>query len=144
MITTRQIELIEKSWDFVIMNTDEAGMLFYSRLFYMDPSLRILFKEDLAVQAKKLVSMITFIVHKLRRIDDVIHEIHSLGDRHKNYQVRKEHFQTVGEALLWTLEKSLQHQWNEELKNAWITVYETLSSTMMHGYGKNETKILEK
>ena len=119
-------------------------MLFYSRLFYLNPSLRILFKDDLTIQSEKLVAMITFIVHKLNRLEEVILEIHALGDRHKNYQVRKEHFQTVGEALLWTLEKNLQNQWNEELKNAWITVYETISSTMMQGYEKNDTKILEK
>jgi hemoglobin-like flavoprotein len=139
MITKRQIELIEKSWDFVITNTDEAGMIFYSRLFYLDPSLRSLFKEDLTVQSEKLVAMITFIVHKLRRIDDVMDEIRSLGQRHTNYNVKKEHFQTVGQALLWMLEKNLHNRWNEELKNAWKAVYDVLATTMMRGFEHNAT-----
>jgi hemoglobin-like flavoprotein len=44
--------------------------------------------------------------------------------------VTPEHYTTVANALLWTLEKALSDQWTEEMKNAWIAVYTLLSETM--------------
>jgi hypothetical protein len=66
-MTVKQIELVESSWDYIIMNTEEAGMLFYNRLFEIDPSLRHLFKENIQIQSQKLVSMITFVVQRRKR-----------------------------------------------------------------------------
>jgi nitric oxide dioxygenase len=135
-MTPKQIKLIEDSWDFVIINTTEAGMIFYSRLFQLDPSLRPLFKDSIDAQSKKLVSMITFIVHKLNKLDEVTKDIKALGQRHGNYKVKPEYYKTVGEALLWTLERSLGEQWNDELKEAWVTVYGVLSKTMIEASSK--------
>ena len=32
-MTSKQIELIDNSWDFVILNTQKAGLIFYIKLF---------------------------------------------------------------------------------------------------------------
>jgi len=130
-LTARQIELVENSWDFVILNTKEAGEIFYGRLFTLDPSLRPLFKGDIQAQAERLIAMISFAVHKLNTISEIVADVKSLGVRHKNYNVKPEHYSTVAEALLWTLEKGLGSQWTDETKTAWITVYTILSKTMI-------------
>ena len=54
----------------------------------------------------------------------------ALGERHVGYQVKDEHYATVGAALLWTLEQGLGEGWNDELASAWTTVYTVLSTTM--------------
>ncbi len=131
MMTHRQIELIESSWDFVILNTQETGKIFYDRLFELDPSLRQLFKGDLDSQSRKLVALITLVVHKLHNLHEVENDVKALGQRHANYKVAPEHYATVGIALLWTLEKALGAAWTEELKEAWIDVYTILSNTMI-------------
>jgi len=130
-MTTKQIELVENSWDFVLMNTTEAGIIFYNRLFEIDPSLRNLFKGDIKSQSQKLISLITFAVHKLNSLDEILTDVKALGMRHNKYNVKEEHYATVAQALLWTLEKGLGNQWNEELKNAWVTLYTVLSKTMI-------------
>jgi hemoglobin-like flavoprotein len=130
-MTPKQIELVENSWDLVLLKAKDAGMIFYSRLFAVAPELRPLFKESPEVQAQKLVSLITFAVHKLNTISEIENDVKSLGKRHKNYNVRPEHYAVVAEALLWTLEKTLKERWNEEMKEAWVTVYTLLSSTMI-------------
>ena len=130
-MTTRQIELVEDSWDFAITNTEGAGMIFYSRLFEIAPELRPLFKESPEAQAQKLVSLITFAVTKLNSIGEIVDDVRSLGKRHKKYNVKAEHYAIVAEALLWTLEKALQGRWNEEMKEAWVAVYTVLSTTMI-------------
>lgn len=129
-MTSRQIELIENSWDFVITNTEEAGHLFYERLFEESPHLRPLFKGDIREQERKLISLITFAVSKLNNIDEIIKDVEALGARHRNYGVKNEHYQNVASALLWTLEKGLGSSWNPELKQAWTDLYVALTGIM--------------
>jgi hemoglobin-like flavoprotein len=131
MLTSRQIELVENSWDYILLNSPETGAIFYKRLFSIDPGLRQLFKGDINIQSQKLVAMITFAVHKLNNLDEVISDVRTLGIRHKNNLVETAHYQTVASALLWTLEKALHHEWNEEVKDAWTAVYTALSVTMI-------------
>jgi hemoglobin-like flavoprotein len=40
------------------------------------------------------------------------------------------HYDTVGAALLWTLEKGLGNAFTSETKDAWIAVYGLLAGTM--------------
>jgi hemoglobin-like flavoprotein len=136
-MTPRQIELIENSWDFVILNTKETGQIFYTKLFELDSDLKQLFKTDINSQSQKLIALITFVVHKLNTLEEVSKDVKALGVRHKNYKVKEEHYATVAAALLWTLEKSLGNQWNDELKEAWTTVYTVLSSIMIEAQNAN-------
>jgi len=53
-----------------------------------------------------------------------------LGRQHVNYGVQEEHYDTVGAALLWTLEQGLQEEFTTEVKEAWTTVYGLLAQTM--------------
>jgi nitric oxide dioxygenase len=130
-LSDRQIELVEGSWELVMLETDEAGLIFYGELFEIDPGLRPLFKEDIKSQAHVFVSLITFVVHKLKNIDVIAEDVKALGVRHKSYHVRPEHYQVVGEALLITLEKILGRKWNLEIKQAWSAVYNSLSAIMI-------------
>ena len=130
-MTPKQIELVENSWDFIIANTTEAGLIFYNKLFELDPSLRELFKGDIKSQSQKLISLITFAVHKLNSLDEIMADVRALGVRHNKYRVKQEHYAIVAHALLWTLEKALGNQWTEDLKAAWVTLYTVLSKTMI-------------
>jgi hemoglobin-like flavoprotein len=97
----------------------------------MDPSLRQLFHTDIQKQAQKLFSMISYVVNRLDKIEEIIEEVKALGARHKNYHVQKEHYATVGQALIWTLEQGLGDKWNEDLKAAWLEAYTVLANTMI-------------
>jgi hemoglobin-like flavoprotein len=130
-MTEKQIELVESSWEYVLLNTNDAGAIFYDRLFSIDPSLKPLFKENIKVQSQKLISMITFVVHKLSNLQDVVKDVIALGKRHKNYKVKPEHYAIVAQALLWTLEKGAGEKWTNEHKEAWVAAYTILSQTMI-------------
>jgi hemoglobin-like flavoprotein len=56
--------------------------------------------------------------------------VQDLGRRHVGYGVTDEHYDTVGGALLWTLEKGLGSAFTPEMKDAWATVYGILASVM--------------
>jgi hemoglobin-like flavoprotein len=140
-MTKEQVNLVENSWDFIILNTSEAGNIFYGKLFELDPSLRNLFKGDMDSQSRKLVSLITFVVHKLNNLDEVINDVVALGKRHAGYNVKPDHYNTVAAALLWTLELALKDQWNDKMKEAWVEVYTVLSGTMVKAMAEREAEI---
>ncbi|HEY0651648.1 MAG TPA: globin family protein [Chryseosolibacter sp.] len=129
----QQIQLVKETWGFVIVKSDEAGQLFYSRLFEVAPGVRHLFKGDVKEQSRKLMSMVTYVIAKLDKLDTILAEIKSLAQRHNKYGARKEHYAVVGECLIYTLKTGLGDRWNAKTEAAWLAVYSILSNAMIEG-----------
>ena len=127
----RQIGLIKASWDKVVPIADKAAELFYSKLFELDPDVKKLFKTDLSVQGKKLMTMLDTVVRSLDNLEAVVPAIQASGRRHVDYGVKDEDYATVGEALIWTLATGLGDDFTDEVKQAWLEAYTILSSTMI-------------
>ena len=53
-----------------------------------------------------------------------------LGRRHAGYGVQDAHYDSVGAALLWTLEQGLGKSWNPDVAASWTEVYGVLSGIM--------------
>jgi nitric oxide dioxygenase len=135
-MTDWKILAIKNSWSYLLLDSEEAGALFYEKLFELDPSLRPLFKHSLADQSKKLVDMLTLMIANLQCMDEMKEEINALAKRHEQYGTRPEHYQTVGLALIQTLEIQLADQWSPELAEAWQEVYAIWTEAMT---GSNRT-----
>ncbi len=129
-MTPQQVTLIQTSWAAVLPIQDTAAGLFYQRLFVLDPSVRPMFKGDLAGQGKKLMQALGFIVNSLTRLDELVPVAQDMARRHVGYGVQAEHYDTVGTALLWTLEQGLGSAFTDETRDAWATAYGTLAGVM--------------
>ena len=129
-MSPEQVQLIRSSWDQVLPISATAAELFYGKLFELDPSIKPLFKGDMTEQGQKLMKMINTAVNGLDRLDAIVPAVQQLGVRHVAYGVRDEHYDTVGAALLWTLEAGLGDAFTDEVKDAWATVYGVLADTM--------------
>jgi hemoglobin-like flavoprotein len=128
---TIDIALVQRTWEQVTPIADTAAQLFYERLFELDPSLRAMFAHsDMTEQRKKLMQMITVAVRGLARIDELLPAVQALGRRHVNYGVTDAHYDTVGAALLWTLERGLGDAYTAEAQTAWTATYNTLAAVM--------------
>ncbi len=127
-----KILAVKTSWSYVMRDAEEAGTLFYRKLFQLDPSLRLLFKHDIDAQAGKLTDMVTYIISRLQHMDDIERVITALANRHVQYGVRPAHYQTVGQALLWTLETVLKGHWDDNTRTAWTEVYGLVATTMIN------------
>jgi hemoglobin-like flavoprotein len=130
MLTVAQKTLVQNSFATIAPIADDAAVLFYGRLFELDPSLKLMFRGDMAEQRKKLMQMLTAAVKGLDRLDQLVPVVEDLGRRHVAYGVADSHYDTVGEALLWTLEAGLGRAFTPEVKDAWATVYGLLATTM--------------
>jgi hemoglobin-like flavoprotein len=129
-MTPHQATLVQTTWEQVVPIADTAAALFYGKLFELDPALKPLFTSDIKEQGKKLMQMITVAVRGLGNLAALVPAVQELGRRHVGYGVKKEHYATVGAALLWTLEQGLGPAFTPEVREAWATVYGVLSTTM--------------
>ena len=133
IMTEHQIKLVKKSWlQFRRIKPALVADTFYSHLFFLHPELRNLFPKDMAEQYEKLISMLNTVVARLEK-KETLQNIAEMGERHKGYGVKTAHYNYVGQSLLWTLEKGLGNDWNDETAEAWRDCYTILSSTMIDG-----------
>lgn len=130
-MTPESIALVQDSWAKVKPISDQAAELFYGRLFELDPSLKPLFKGDIKEQGKKLMATLNLAVTSLTKLEAILPAVQDLGRRHVQYGVPDESYATVGEALLWTLDKGLGDAFTEPVKDAWTETYVTLSNVML-------------
>lgn len=124
------IKLVQSSFKKVSPIAETAASLFYSKLFDLDPTLKSLFKTDIGEQGIKLMQMLSVAVNGLNDLEAIIPAVQQLGIRHIKYGVQDSHYDTVGEALLWTLEQGLGDEFTDEVKEAWTSVYIALATIM--------------
>jgi hemoglobin-like flavoprotein len=129
-MTLTEKNLVQQSFARVAPIAEVAAELFYGRLFELDPSLKPMFRGDMKDQGRKLMQMLAVAVHGLDRLQDILPALRQLGRRHADYGVRDEDYDTVGAALLWTLEKGLGEAFTQEVKAAWAKVYGILTTEM--------------
>jgi len=129
-MTPQQRTLVQRSFEKVAPIGDTAARLFYERLFELDPNLRALFSKDISEQGRKLMQMLAYCVRGLDDWDALVPAVRELGVRHIEYRVADEDYDTVAEALLWTLEKGLGSDFTPEVRDAWRTVYCLLADVM--------------
>jgi|SRR5215204_5926553 len=129
-MTGEQINLVKKSFRKIEPISEQAAALFYAKLFDLNPNLRMLFKNDMKEQGRKLMQVIGFAVESLENIDEFIPQVRALGARHADYGVDDRDYDAVGTALLWTLEKALSREFTPKMKASWAAVYGLLAETM--------------
>lgn len=132
-MTHQEVLLVKNSWKiFQAINPVLVGDVFYTKLFMTAPKLRHLFSTSKEEQSKKLIEMLNVIVGRLNRLDELTEDIRQLALRHAGYGVKAEHYNAVGMALLWTLEKGLGKDWTKDVEDAWVACYTILADTMIN------------
>jgi len=129
-LTPFKIKLVQDSFKLVVSNSEQTAAIFYHKLFEKDPSLKKLFSGDMKEQGKKLMAMIATAVNGLTDLGRIVPAVKDLGVRHAGYGVTDSMYDTVGAALLETLEVELGKAFSPTVKNAWTEVYITLATTM--------------
>lgn len=136
-----QINHVQTTFKEVVKIKDAAAGMFYGKLFELDPSLSPLFKGDMEVQGRALMAMLATAVGGLNQLETIVPAVQELAVRHAGYGVSEKDYDTVGEALLWTLEQGLGDLYTEEVAEAWTAVYGILAATMIEAaYSEQEVE----
>ena len=87
----------------------------------------------MAHQGHRLMGMIGSAPGRSSNCRALLPVLRSLGARHAGYQVRPEHYDTVGTALILTLEQGLGAAFTPEARAAWVELYGVIARTMLEG-----------
>jgi hemoglobin-like flavoprotein len=129
-MTPEDQTLVRESFDKLVPIAPQAAALFYDRLFMLDPSLKPLFKGDMAEQGRRLMKMIGTAVANLDELETIVPAVEDLGRRHATYGVQPAHYDTVATALLWTLGQGLGSAFTPPVEAAWTEAYTILATVM--------------
>ncbi|MCK1636664.1 hemin receptor [Bradyrhizobium sp. 157] len=122
---------VKITWAKIVPIADVAATLFYERLFTLDPSLQPMFgRTDMKEQRRKLLAALSAVVNGLENLEPLIPVLENLGRNHARYGVIDAHYETVGAALLWTLEQGLKEAWTPAAKAAWTKAYGAVADVM--------------
>ncbi len=129
-MTLEQGKLVRESFWKILPITGVAAGLFYDRLFEISPEVRPLFPDDLVAQKRKLMAMLAVAITNLHQVDKIAPAVEDLGRRNVAYGVTANHFESVGAALLWTLEEGLGAEFTPPVKAAWTEACKILAGVM--------------
>ncbi len=126
----RHIELVQSSFTKVAPQAVSCSVVFYRKLFEVEPELKSLFRNDIHVQGIMLMKVLSMAVNSLYDLSSIQKDLRELGQRHENYGVQERHYQIIENALIEMLKDVLADGFSSELESAWRAVYRTISLIM--------------
>ncbi|MGB3315401.1 MAG: globin domain-containing protein [Albidovulum sp.] len=134
-ISARQSAMIRESFDLLRERLEPASIYFYEALFARDPSLRTMFRDDLAGQGMKFMTTLGMAVENIDHPEKLGERFAELGKGHALIGVKAAHFAPMGEALIDTLRNELGEGFSGELEVAWRAAYAELSERVIRRGG---------
>lgn len=126
-----QERLVRESWPRIAAQADTAASLFYARLFHIAPEARSLLAHvEMEGQGRKFMAMLDQIVQSLDQAPVLVSDVASLARRHTAYGVQTAQYESVGAALVWTIEQVLGEDASPEVSRAWREAYTLVSAIM--------------
>jgi len=132
-MTQREKQIISESFPLIREIAIPVSLLFYGRLFDVDPSLRQLFKIDIKQQSKKLIAMLDAVVESIDDWERIVPVLRELGQRHVAYGVKEQDYNTLCSALVWAFGQALQPGFDNEVRAAWTAVIRDVNEQMKIG-----------
>lgn len=132
-MTSKQRQLVRQSFDLLRDQAGPVSLLFYGKVFELDPSARRLFHVDLALQGRKIVETLATVIESLDRFESIRPRLANLGRQHASYGVRPEQYDTITTALLWAIGQALGADFDSPTREAWKLALTAVSAAMIEG-----------
>ena len=129
-MTPDQRRLVRQTFDLLRHQTLPVSLLFYGKLFELDPTTRRLFHNDLAAQGQKIMDMLEAVVRSMDSFDATRERLRDLGRQHSGYGVEPGNYETVIAALIWTFAQALGPDFDASAREAWRLILTEVSETM--------------
>jgi hemoglobin-like flavoprotein len=106
-------------------------MIFYQAFFKRNVDAKRLFENDLSLQSTMFTSMITKSAKLLLRFEQLYERMICLGERHRLYNVSRDSFNGISDAIKEMLQTILGEDCNDDICRSWETVIELESAIML-------------
>ena len=116
---------------------------FYERLFDVHPSSRAQFKQNIIVQGKALVNMISACLSLLNKPTELLKALENMAKMHTSRGVMAHQYGIVGECLLWTFDHCLGSEFTDAAKTGWIRIYSFMIDVIIPVALKEEAKLIK-
>jgi len=91
-------------------------------------------------QGIMLMDVLNKCVAAVENLEEVVPNLQNLAIRHINYGAVNAQYSVVGDCLLYTLEKGLGNEWNNEVKDVWSKTYGIIQKVMTDAVDKHQAK----
>ena len=132
-LTSSQRARVRETLETLGPQIEPVALLFYGRLFELDPSARRLFHIDLAIQSRKIMDTLDSIAKSLEQFDVLSERLADLGRKHASYGVRPGQYESVSNALLWALSQALGPDFDRPTREAWRLTLAHVCEAMQRG-----------
>eukprot|EP00057_Strongylocentrotus_purpuratus_P001468 XP_001199205.2 PREDICTED: uncharacterized protein LOC763287 isoform X1 [Strongylocentrotus purpuratus] len=144
LITRNQKEIVQRTWKMLEKDPGRHGAVMFARLLTDHPDVghlfpfgnkglsyhQLLWDDTVKAHGKRVMQTVGHAVDGLNDLDVLVPILQDLARRHIEYNVNKEHFEPVGKALLYAIEKGLGNTFDNETKEAWMAVFSIIVNTM--------------
>ncbi|MEM9147463.1 MAG: globin domain-containing protein [Pseudomonadota bacterium] len=130
-LTDRQIELVRESFAQIQPIAGLATELFCARLFAIAPHIQPLFPEGTGALAPEMLASLAIVIDGLDTADGVRPVAADIAARQVTYGITPSDYEPIGQALVWTLARSLDDGFTPEHRAAWQAAYAAVSETMV-------------
>ncbi|CAH1263590.1 NGB [Branchiostoma lanceolatum] len=105
------------------------------KLFYFADEGRELSREDQRMRShgERVMEAVGAAVDNLGDLSPIVPVLTELGALHYKYGVQPNYFDTVGAALIYTLETNLGDKMTPDVRQGWVQVYGIVGATMKKG-----------
>jgi hemoglobin-like flavoprotein len=132
LLTENQRRLIRETGAALRSEAVPVSVLFYRKLFELDPSTRHMFHTDLAAQGQKLIDTLDAVVASIDDLGGMRERLLLLGRQHAGYGVTPRHYDVASRALIWTLGQAVD-DFTDETRDAWQAALAAITETMKAG-----------
>ena len=137
-MTREDKQLIRNSFDAIQDVAQPMVMLFYGKLFELDPSLKAMFRAPMKEQAAKMVATLRIAVDSLDDFATLLPKLRHLGQQHADYGVLPRHYELVEQSLLWAITRALEGGCSPATRTAWHALLRAISAEMIAGASVGE------
>ena len=124
-------QLIRQSWGLAEPSADRVAQYFYAALFKRNPALRDLFPPMMTVQRMRLLRALVRIIQVVDQPDRLGAFLHDLGRDHRKFDVKPEHYDDLGAALIYSLKLHLRDEWSPDTEQAWLDAFAVIKREMV-------------
>jgi class 3 adenylate cyclase/hemoglobin-like flavoprotein len=126
--------LVQRQIHRVLLDGHNFVDRFYRKFFEQAPEIQRLFgNTPMPRQYELFLNQLAWSVRELRHLPQLLENLAGLGERHRFYGVRREHFAAAGVALLGALEETLGAEFDASSRAAWKDAFQSLAAAMQGG-----------